>query len=234
MENSHLSIMNNNQTADGSDFNEKKELFFEIEYHLLTDENPSNYLNEISSRKIFHDSPFSMLYMLKETMQSPIHHPEGNAWNHTLLVVNEAARVKEKSKDSRVFMWAAFLHDIGKPDTTRSRKGKITAYNHDNIGAPLAEKFLNYFGCDEQFTEKVVQLVRFHMHILYVLKDLPFSNIKEMKEKVDLQELALLGLCDRLGRLNVNRMEEEDNMQLFLSKIHDLERQVKNYGKKQR
>jgi putative nucleotidyltransferase with HDIG domain len=230
MENSQLSIMNTIQTVDGSDYEKKQELFFEIESHLLIDESPSNYLNEISSRKIFHDSPFSMLNNLKETMQSPIHHPEGNAWNHTMLVVNEAARVKSKSNNPKVFLWAALLHDIGKTDTTRSRKGKITAYNHDTVGAFLAEEFLNYFNCDKKFTDCIVQLVRFHMHILYVLKDLPYGNVSEMKEKVDLKDLALLGLCDRLGRHNGNRKEEEDNMYLFLSKINYFERREKNHG----
>lgn len=32
-----------------------------------------------------------MLYNLKETEQSKVHHPEGNVWNHVLLVVDEAA-----------------------------------------------------------------------------------------------------------------------------------------------
>ena len=58
------------------------------------------------------------------------------------------------------------------------------------------------------------------MHILYVLKDLQFGNIELMKQKVDLHELALLGLCDRLGRLNPNREEEGKNIDIFLSKVN--------------
>lgn len=65
-----------------------------------------------------------MLHRLKGTEQSLLHHPEGDVWNHTLLVVDEAANVKNKSTDAAVFMWAALLHDIGKPDTT-TKPGKV-------------------------------------------------------------------------------------------------------------
>ncbi|WP_246240238.1 HDIG domain-containing metalloprotein [Anaerocolumna sedimenticola] len=232
MEMTYLSIMNKIQTVDEQNIYDKLTLFIDIHHHLLEDESPSNYLNEASNKKIFKDAPFSMLNRLKETKQSPIHHPEGNVWNHTMLVVNEAAGRKNKSKDPDVLMWAALLHDIGKPDTTRYRKGRITSYDHDTAGEVLAKEFLEYFSCKDEFIEKVVNLVRFHMHILYVLKDLQFGNIELMKKKVDLHELALLGLCDRLGRLNPNREEEEKNLDIFLTKVNNMERSGKTYAKK--
>jgi putative nucleotidyltransferase with HDIG domain len=206
-------ILNHNINA-----NNKEKIFLEMEHHLLEDECPSNYLNDLSHRKIFQDTPLSMLKKLKETMQSPIHHPEGNVWNHTLLVVDEAARVRERSKNKDVFMWAALLHDIGKPDTTRYRKDKITAYDHDRVGAELTEKFLRFFPCNLDFINDVKILVRWHMHILYVLKDLPFSKLSEMANEADIEEVALLGLCDRLGRYNVDRQKEEENIKQFIDK----------------
>lgn len=197
---------------------ERKDVFDDIMHHLLEDELPSLYLNKLSKDNIFKQTPFSMLLRLKDTMQSPKYHAEGNAWNHTLLVVDEAAKVRNLSKDKVVFMCAALLHDIGKPDTTRYQKNRYTAYNHDVVGAKLADDFLNYFHCDKEFIKQVVLLIRWHMHILYVLKEMSFSNIEEMKKQVDIEELALLGLCDRLGRKNVNRIQEEENIRLFLEK----------------
>lgn len=223
MEIAYLNIMNKIQTAKAPEFApyfyDKINLFIEIHKHLLDDKNPSNYLNSVSNNRLFQEAPFSMLIKLKDTMQSPVHHPEGSVWNHTMLVVDEAAEKKSRSKDPEVFMWAALLHDIGKPDTTRYRKGRITSYDHDRTGEPLAREFLAYFSCKEEFTEKVANLVRYHMHILYVLKDLQYGNIDLMRKTADLHELALLGLCDRLGRLNVNRREEEENIKIFLSKL---------------
>lgn len=200
---------------------EKVKLFNDIHLHLMADEKPSDFLNSLSNNHMFQDSPFSMLLRLKETEQSPVHHPEGNVWNHTMLVVDEAAKVKKNSKNPEAFMWAALLHDIGKPDTTRKRKGKITAYDHDRVGAVLTIKFLEYFPCVKDFVDNVVNLVRYHMHILYVTKDLPFAKTKEMIDKVDINEIALFGLCDRLGRLDVDKDKEDETIQLFLTKFKE-------------
>ena len=191
-------------------------LFTEIERHLLEDDAPSGYLNQLFRTPAFRQYPYDMLHRLKCTDQSPIHHPEGNVWNHTMLVVNEAARRKRISHDPRVFMWAALLHDIGKPSTTKVRKGKITSYNHDKEGAVLSEEFLRQCTTDTSFIQDVSALVRYHMHILYVINKLPFADINKMKQDTDIHETALLGLCDRLGRLNTNEKEEEEKIQKFL------------------
>jgi len=117
-------------------------IYEEINNHLLQDNKPSLYLKKLLREDAFKEYPFSLLYQLQFTKQSPVHHPEGNVWNHTLMVVDEAAIRKGLSKDSRVFMWAALLHDIGKPATTKINKEKITAYNHDKEGAKLAYEIL--------------------------------------------------------------------------------------------
>jgi len=193
-------------------------LFLEISGHLLKDDTPSQYFKDICSEPRFSKYPLNMLCELKKTEQSPKYHPEGSVWNHTMLVLDEAAKVRNKSKAPLVFMWAALLHDIGKPDTTRKRKGKITAYDHDKIGAGLARKFLEEFTRDEEFIKKVTALIRWHMQILYVVKDLPFSDVKTMKEESDLEEVALLSWCDRMGRTGAQTKEEEKSIQLFLQK----------------
>ena len=194
------------------------ELYAEINKHLLEDEKPSVYLNEAFYKPIFKERPFDMLYKLKETEQSPIHHPEGNVWKHTLLVTDEAARLKQKSKNQAVLMWAALLHDIGKPTTSKMRNGRITAYDHDKVGAELAKAFLRIFTEDEKFVEEVSKLIRYHMQILFVVKDLPFADIEGLKLNTDIKELALLGLCNRLGRQGSDTAKEEKNVDLFLKK----------------
>ena len=194
------------------------ELFCAVDEHLRGDEKPSVYLSEVYNDSRFREFPFNRLYALKSTEQSPVHHPEGNVWNHTLLVVDEAAKVKIRSKNPSVLMWAAFLHDIGKPTTTRIRKGKITAYDHDKVGAELSKEFLRVFSVDEKFVNDVSQLIRYHMQILFVVRDLPFADIKGIKTDTDIKELALLGLCNRIGRQGYNRNKEEDNIGLFLQK----------------
>ena len=197
-----------------------KEIYLEINSHLLNDDNPSKYLNHICNDRVFFQHPFNMLGRLKNTKQSPKHHPEGNVWNHTMLVVDEAADNKHKSNAADVFMWAALLHDIGKPDTTLNKNGKITAYDHDEVGTTLAKSFLQEFTNNNEFIDAVTSLIRWHMQILFVVNDLPFADIKTMKQQVDINEVALLGLCDRLGRLNEDRKQEEENIQIFIRKCN--------------
>lgn len=194
----------------------KEIIFQEIEHHLLNDSRPSDYFNDLAKTEMIHQPPFHMLCKLKEAEQSVKHHPEGNVWNHTMMVLDEAAKVKDQSKDQRVFMWAALLHDIGKPDTTRRRKGRITSYNHENIGAKLAEEFLSYFTEETELIQQVRELIRYHMQILFVVKGMQFADIKGMKKHTDYREVALLGLCDRLGRGHSDIEEEHRNIERFL------------------
>lgn len=198
--------------------------FIEFEGHLLNDNKPSIYINELCKTGIFESKyPYTLLGDLKKVPQSPIHHPEGSVWNHTMLVLDNAGERKDLSKNPRVLMWSALLHDLGKVPTTKIRKGKITSYDHDKFGERLANKFLKGFTDDLEFIDQVAKMVRWHMQILFVIKGLPFADIGKMISEVDINEVALLGLCDRLGRGEMTiakKLEEEKGIVTFLEKCH--------------
>lgn len=191
------------------------DLYSELEWHLLTDEAPSIYMEEIYYHPLMKHYPLSMLYTLKDAPQSPKHHPEGNVWNHTLLVIDMAAKMKCHSKSEKVFMWAALLHDIGKPPTTKIKKGRIISYDHDKIGAKMAEEFLSFFMDDTKFIRDVCMLVYYHMHILYVTKKLSYADLEGLKKNTDIEEITLLGFCDRMGRTNADMEAEKENIEKF-------------------
>nr|WP_312578364.1 HDIG domain-containing metalloprotein [Sedimentibacter sp.] len=215
-----MTINTKNMKLEVNSKHSKDDIFNEMNYHLLNDDEPSRFFNSIVDLPVFKEFPFQMLYKLKDAEQSPKYHPEGSVWNHTMLVVDHAAKRKGRSIDAKVFMWAALLHDIGKPDTTKKRKGKITSYDHEKLGAKLTKDFLSEFITDDKFIEDVSVLVRWHMQILHVVKNLPFADIEAMKQQANIFEVALLGLCDRLGRLNVNVKEEETNIANFIKKCN--------------
>jgi putative nucleotidyltransferase with HDIG domain len=196
----------------------ERQLFEQIDRSLLQDDRPSRFLESVSEEPVFRKPPFVWLYRMKGTGQSPSHHPEGSVWNHTMLVTDCAAQRKTQSKNPRAFMWAALLHDIGKPLVTKVRRGKITSYDHDKAGAGLAREFLSEFTQDGRFLTEVEALVRWHMQILFVVNRLPFAAIDEMKRQADLREVALLGLCDRLGRTGADVKTEEDHIRIFLER----------------
>jgi putative nucleotidyltransferase with HDIG domain len=200
----------------------KQEAFTQFEEHLQNDSKPSIYFRNLADSSLFADTyPFTLLGQLRRVEQSPEHHPEGNVWEHTLLVVDHAAERRLVSEDPRVFMWSALLHDLGKARTTKVRRGRITAYDHDKLGAILAADFLREFTDDEEFIKRVAQMVRWHMQVLFVVKKLPFADIDKMVSEVSGSEIALLSLCDRLGRGNMNeatKQKEMENINYFLQK----------------
>lgn len=180
--------------------NKDYEIFLEIENHLLNDEKPSIFLTKMKDKKLFDSYPFSMIGDLAEVQQNPKYHPEGNVFIHTMMVVDEGAKNRDKSNDKKAFMWALLLHDIGKKPTTRMRKGRLTSYDHDKVGEKMAVKFLEYFELDNEFIDRVAGLIKWHMQSLFVTKDSRFQNINDMLKDVDIDEIVLVALSDRLGR----------------------------------
>lgn len=201
------------------------DIFKEFENHMLEDEKPSMYFNEIVEEDWFINTyPFNLIADLVKTEQSPKHHSEGNVWNHTMMVLDNAAERKSQSVNPRNFMWAALLHDIGKAPTTKLRNGRITSYDHDKVGEEMTADFLKCFTLDEKFIYEVSKLVRWHMQILFVNKGLPFANIKSMIEETSIGEVALLGTCDRLGRgdMDAEKIKEEmKNIEIFIEKCEN-------------
>lgn len=230
-EKNHLKNINSNKSPNTSHGNQHKQsdnaqhlkqsqlyLYKELTKHLCSDFQPSKYLNQLLSDGKLDEYPFTMLKILDTIPQSTIHHPEGCVWNHVCLVVDHAARVHQQSRDPLTFMWAALLHDIGKSKTTRERRGKITAYDHDTVGMHMAVEFLSQLTNDQTLIKHVGALVKYHMHPLYVLKSLPFGDIQGMKKETDIREIALLGFCDRMGRTGSNAKEESKKIKMFLEK----------------
>ncbi|ACD23838.1 MULTISPECIES: HDIG domain-containing metalloprotein [unclassified Clostridium] len=200
---------------------EEKKIFLEIEKHLLNDEKPSLFLNEALHKGSFDEYPLSMIKDLKEVPQNPKYHPEGNVFIHTMMVVDEGAKRREISNDKRTFMWTLLLHDIGKKPTTKMRKGRLISYDHDKVGAEMAEEFLNYFNENKDFVDYVRKLIRWHMQSLFVVKNTRFQDIEGILRDISVDDIALVSLCDRLGRggLDDSLIEQTKNDIEFFKKV---------------
>lgn len=199
-----------------------KQVYEEFDKHLMEDDVPSKYFDAMLKQGLFYKVyPFTMLGELTKTPQQVQHHPEGDVWKHTMLVVDMAAKHRIESNSPRIFMWSALLHDLGKPNTTKTQKGKITSYDHDKLGAKLAVEFLTPLTEDKELIKGVSKMVRWHMQTLFVVKDMGFADIKTMLQQVKLEEIALLSLCDRLGRGKMTKEKEileRANIEQFIHK----------------
>ena len=204
-----------------------KDNYYKINEILLESKTPSKEIIRLIKEGKLDEQPFNFIKKLSLIDQNKKYHPEGNVLNHVLLVVDEAAKNKELSKDKEVFMWAALLHDMGKLTTTKLRKGRLTSYNHDVEGEKIAYDILDKLGKDEKFKTKVSKLVRYHMQPLFFDKNLHFFEPSNMLKECDYEEVALLSKCDRLGRggLNETKIKEEydriENFRNYCKKISD-------------
>lgn len=196
---------------------EDKELFLEIEKHLLEDKKPSVYLNNLLSKGAFDKMPFKLIKDLKSAEQSKKHHPEGDVFIHTMMVVDKGATVRDKANSKREFMWALLLHDLGKPKTTRYIGKKLVSYDHDKLGEQLSKEFLSNFTSDQKFILNVSKLVRYHMHLIFIIKNLPFTDFEGLKKYVNINDIALIFYSDRLGRGGVT----EEDKQTVLKEIEN-------------
>lgn len=143
------------------------------------------------------------------TPQHPVWHPEGDVFEHTMLVLNEMARICDREGISgrrrMVLVAAALCHDFGKPSTTvLSDKLNWTAPGHAEAGEAPTRAFLSRMGFSEDFIDEVVKLVLFHMH------DKNFSScdldkarrrfVRRLANKVNIEDLALVAEADHSGR----------------------------------
>ncbi|HKQ59412.1 MAG TPA: CCA tRNA nucleotidyltransferase, partial [Candidatus Eisenbacteria bacterium] len=80
-----------------------------------------------------------------------------DVYYHSLYTCDAAPAAKP------VVRWAALLHDIGKPDTRAERDGQGTFYNHQFVGAEMADRLLERLRVPGERRTRIVHLVAEHM-----------------------------------------------------------------------
>ena len=158
-------------------------------------------------------------------------HPEGDVWAHTLMVVDEAAALRDGGAMDLTLMLAALLHDVGKPATTQvGAGGVVRARGHDVMGTQPAGAFLTRLRAPKAIIEAVQVLVRHHLAPAL----LPAGDAKNkayrrlMREVhaagVDGQTLVRLARADQWGRTTADALARSFVAgDLFWAKIQGLD-----------
>jgi tRNA nucleotidyltransferase (CCA-adding enzyme) len=133
---------------------------------LLKSERPSLALQALFDMGVI-KSLYPELVSLSGTPQEFDWHPEGDVWTHTLMVVDSAkdvCKLEHLGKEqAQVVMLSALCHDLGKPETTEFKDGRIKSQGHEPAGAEPTKIFLQKIGVPKELEQKVIPLVKEHL-----------------------------------------------------------------------
>lgn len=189
----------------------------ELDKALLKSEKPSEFFNALRKMNCL-DVWFPEVQALIDCPQDPSHHPEGDVYNHTMQVLDNAAKFRDQASNPRAFMLAALCHDFGKPQVTEynEKKNKYTAYGHDKAGVQPALDFIEHVYNNKNLAKYVSNMTLMHMRPTLLFGD--HAKNKEFMKMFDTsispQDLVLLNKCDRCGR---DEIQKENEMTTFLT-----------------
>ncbi len=180
----------------------KERIFDEIKKLLLKARKPSIGF-EIADKAGIIMKLFPELHALHGVQQDPEWHPEGDVWVHTMLVLDEAAALRngEESHDLAL-MLGALCHDFGKPETTEFTNGRWRSLKHTAQGQEPTRRFLERLTAETKLVETVVSLVRGHLQptFLYGSKTVGNGAIRRLALKTDIPLLVEVAKADHFGR----------------------------------
>lgn len=92
-------------------------------------------------------------------------HPEGDVWTHTLMVVDEAAKLRTGDpRRDEILMYGAVCHDLGKATTTvEDDDGRIRSPGHEEAGVEPTVAWLTRLRLSGETVDGVVAIVRHHL-----------------------------------------------------------------------
>lgn len=175
----------------------------------LMEDTPRAFFDTLRDLDVLHIL-FPEVYALLSSTEAIRWHPEGNSYEHTMLVLQQSAILKS----DLVVRYAALVHDFGKGLTPKDKLPRH--FGHDVFGVKVSDSFsdrlkvpahLKYFGA--KFT-------RYHMS-MHKLGEITaktyvkmFDDIKRDYIDQFLDVMLDGGLCDQRGRLGYENTSVEN------------------------
>ena len=130
---------------------------------------------------------------MKGLFQGKSMQPEGDLWNHTMLVLSLLP-----PDPPFTLALAALLHDVGKPTTRVFQHGRYTFHNHEQAGARIADRLCRSLKLSNTERERTTWLVAYHQY-LGEAKKLRESKLKRILAEPGIEELLTLHRADALA-----------------------------------
>ena len=180
----------------------KERIETELEKALLKADKPSVFF-EILRKMNQLDYWFKELKDVIGVPQNPQFHAEGDVWTHTMMVLDQAAKYRDKAENPKGFMLAALCHDYGKAVCTQVVDGRIRSIGHETEGLPLVEAFLNRITSETKLINYVLNLCALHMkpNALAAMNAGVKSTNKMFDQAQDPTALVYMAMADNYGRI---------------------------------
>jgi poly(A) polymerase len=133
------------------------------------------------------------LVPMKGIFQGKPMQPEGDLWDHTMLVLKLLPRTS-----SFTLAFAALLHDVGKPPTRSIHKGRMSFHHHEQVGRQIAAELCRELKLSNAERERITWLVEYHQY-LGEAKRLREAKLKRVLAMPGIEELLALHRADALA-----------------------------------
>lgn len=137
---------------------------------------------------------------MKGVAQPPEYHPEGDVWQHTLLLLEQLRQ------PTPALALGALLHDVGKPPTFRVA-GRIRFDGHVEAGVGLARSILTRLRFSREEIEQVEALIDNHMR---------FKDVSRMKESTLKRFLRLPEFAEHLELHRLDAMSGSQRLDNYV------------------
>ncbi|HXV62079.1 MAG TPA: HDIG domain-containing protein [Vicinamibacteria bacterium] len=186
-------------------------ILVELDKILLKSHRPSvafRFLEKVGLLRFFPE-----IEALSGVPQEADWHPEGDVFVHTMMVIDEATRLRRGDAEDRPLMYGALCHDFGKPATTESVEGRIRSRGHEEAGVAIAEAFLERLRAPNELVMQVGALVRHHLapglYSRMGAKPRAYRRLARELEatSVTMELLLRVAIADSLGRTTSEALE---------------------------
>ena len=132
---------------------------------------------------------------LAGVQQPALFHPEGDVWEHTLVMLNLLTATATADPS---LAWGVLFHDLGKAVTRTVDERGVHFYGHVQRGEEIARLIMERLRFANEDLERVLALIRYHMQFMNV-RDMRPSRLKRFLRMPDFPLHLELHRLDCLG-----------------------------------
>lgn len=181
----------------------KERIFVELKKALET-KKPSIFFNVLRKANVL-DAHFKEIYDLIGSEQPKEYHPEGDSYNHTMIVVDKSTELTEDT----AIRFACLVHDLGKGVTPKEMYPHH--HGHDEKGVKLVENLCGKINVPNLWKAYGKVAAKEHMKGGIFYKMTPAKKVQFIervaKTKLGLDGLQIVVIADKCSTRN---MKEED------------------------